>query len=127
MIDEGSLYLRLGERVRALRTQASDDGARMTQARLAELVGLERTSITNIEKGMQKVPLHVLYRICEALRVSPAYLLPPISELATTPTGSSLDVRSIAEAWTTSGHPLLGQALEKTLTNPERKDDVSHS
>lgn len=99
----------------------------MTQARLAELVGLERTSITNIEKGMQKVPLHVLYRICEALRVSPADMLPPSSELAATSTGSSLDVHSIAEALTTSGHPLLRQALEKTLTNPERKNDVSHS
>lgn len=40
---------------------------RMTQAELAALVDLERTSITNIEKGAQKLSLHVLYKICDVL------------------------------------------------------------
>ncbi len=54
----------------------------MTQAELARLVGLERTSITNIEKGNQKVSLHALYRICEVLKVSIADALPQQSEVS---------------------------------------------
>jgi transcriptional regulator with XRE-family HTH domain len=80
MVNEASLYKALGERIRILRLPG--DGIRMTQAKLAEEVGLERTSITNIEKGNQKVPLHVLYRICEALQVNLADVLPPISDVA---------------------------------------------
>ena len=49
---------------------------RMTQAALAAKVGLERTSITNIEKGTQKVSLHVLYSLCEALHVKVTDILP---------------------------------------------------
>ena len=81
MIDEGRLYQTLGERIRTLRELQSDAQGRMTQAALAKLVGLERTSITNIEKGAQKVPLHVLFRICEALHVAVAEVLPAVAEV----------------------------------------------
>lgn len=59
MIEESGLYVALGENIRSRRLLAE-----LTQAKLAQQVGLERTSITNIEKGTQKVPLHVLLRIC---------------------------------------------------------------
>ena len=49
----------------------------MTQHRLGTLVGLSRTSITNIEKGRQQVSLHQFFRIADALEVTPAKLLPP--------------------------------------------------
>jgi transcriptional regulator with XRE-family HTH domain len=48
----------------------------MTQEKLAQIVGLSRTSITNIEKGRQHIALHQLYAIAEALRVRPDALLP---------------------------------------------------
>ena len=59
----------------------------MTQDRLGTLVGLSRTSITNIEKGRQHVSLHQLYRIADVLGVTPDMLLPPtprpgVSQLA---------------------------------------------
>jgi transcriptional regulator with XRE-family HTH domain len=37
---------------------------------------MTRTSITNIESGRQKVQLHTLYAIADALDVSPEALLP---------------------------------------------------
>ena len=52
----------------------------MTQERLGTLVGLSRTSITNIEKGRQQVSLQQLYRIAEALGIAPDVLLPPRRE-----------------------------------------------
>ena len=52
----------------------------MTQERLGTLVGLSRTSITNIEKGRQHVSLQQLYRIAEVLEIAPDVLLPPRPE-----------------------------------------------
>jgi hypothetical protein len=40
-----------------------------------------RTSITNIEAGRQKAPLHVIYTICDALDVDPLKILPTPSEV----------------------------------------------
>lgn len=54
----------------------------MTQEKLGRVVGLSRTSITNIEKGRQHVSLHQLFAIAEALRVRPAALLPAVGESA---------------------------------------------
>ncbi len=48
----------------------------MTQERLGKLVGLSRTSITNIEKGRQHVSLHQFFRIADALEVTPETVLP---------------------------------------------------
>ena len=50
----------------------------LTQAALGALVGLTRTSITNLERGRQKVPLHRFYLIAKALRITPVQLLPKI-------------------------------------------------
>lgn len=50
----------------------------MTQEKLAALVGLSRTSITNIEQGRQHVSLHQLYALADALRTTPDTLLPPL-------------------------------------------------
>lgn len=49
---------------------------RMTQEDLGERVSLTRTSITNIEKGRQKILLHTLVDIAGALGIAPATLLP---------------------------------------------------
>ncbi|WP_247519282.1 helix-turn-helix domain-containing protein [Bradyrhizobium sp. 190] len=54
----------------------------MTQEKLGILVGLSRTSITNIEKGRQHVSLHQLFAIAEALEVAPSLLLPAVKDAA---------------------------------------------
>ena len=48
----------------------------LTQKNLAKRVGLSRTSITNIEKGRQRIPLHMLYAFADALGVQPDKLMP---------------------------------------------------
>jgi len=80
MIDEKRLYAALGARLKKLREADRGPLGKLTQGALAQEVGLERTSITNIERGNQKVPLHVLYRICEVLQVSVSELLPTLAE-----------------------------------------------
>ena len=69
MVD--ALYRAFGRQLRARRRQAQ-----LTQEQLANRVGLSRTSITNIEKGAQHIPLHLLFQLAGALGVGPADLLP---------------------------------------------------
>jgi transcriptional regulator with XRE-family HTH domain len=49
---------------------------RMSQEALADLVSLTRTSITNIEKGRQKLLVHKLLEIAGALGIDVVSLLP---------------------------------------------------
>lgn len=71
VISQERLYEYIGLQIRNHRDKRS-----FTQQDLADRIGLERTSITNIERGKQKLPLHVLFGICEALDVTPNDVLP---------------------------------------------------
>ncbi len=66
------LYLYVGSAIRQARRTK-----KLTQAGLASAVGLTRTSISNIEKGRQKLLLHTFYEISEVLNADPIQLLPP--------------------------------------------------
>lgn len=70
-VNEDLLYQQIGERIRERRSKA-----KLTQGQLAEAVGVLRTSITNIEAGRQKAPLHVLYELCTVLGADVAEILP---------------------------------------------------
>ena len=72
------VYQAFGKLVRLHRERL--DG--MTQEKLGKIVGLSRTSITNIEKGRQHVSLHYIIAIAEALKVRPHVLLPSGVEAA---------------------------------------------
>lgn len=65
------LYQMFGSRVRALREKRN-----YTQEELGRRVDLSRTSIVNIEKGRQRVLLHQLVDIADALDAKPAELMP---------------------------------------------------
>jgi transcriptional regulator with XRE-family HTH domain len=69
------LYHDFGRRLREARKRAH-----LSQDAVAKLVGLSRTSITNIERGNQPVQLHILYRLASVVAVDPATLLPPVDE-----------------------------------------------
>ncbi|MGN6820458.1 MAG: helix-turn-helix domain-containing protein [Sphingomonas sp.] len=66
------LYTFFGSRVRALRERRQ-----VTQEELGRRVDLSRTSITNIEKGRQRVLLHQILDLANALEAKPSELFPP--------------------------------------------------
>lgn len=68
MADE--VYARIGAAIRARR-----DGADLTQAALAEMTGLKRTSITNIESGGQAITLVQIIDVARALGTDAAQLI----------------------------------------------------
>ena len=71
VIMQDPLYTFFGSRVRALRERRQ-----VTQEELGRRVDLSRTSITNIEKGRQRVLLHQIVDLANALDAKPSELLP---------------------------------------------------
>jgi transcriptional regulator with XRE-family HTH domain len=69
--DLDGFYARVGKLIREARKRRG-----VTQEGLATLVSLSRTSLTNIERGRQKVQLHTLCRLAASLELTPDSLLP---------------------------------------------------
>ena len=70
-------YRQIGENIRNGRIRR-----KLSQDTLAKLVGLTRTSLTNIESGRQHPPLHTFCDIAGQLQVNVMDLLPrPLVEL----------------------------------------------
>jgi transcriptional regulator with XRE-family HTH domain len=67
-------YEHFGQRVRSARLNLG-----LNQEALGHRVGLERSSISNVEKGRQRVQLHMLLEFAAALDVKPLQLLPDTS------------------------------------------------
>ena len=80
MINQDRLYSHIGEQLKMHREKVG-----MTQSELAERVQLERTSITNIERGKQKLPIHVLFGVCRALSVNPSEVMPHMDKVSESP------------------------------------------
>jgi transcriptional regulator with XRE-family HTH domain len=70
MAEFDAFLTEVGARIRLLR-----EAAGMTQQQLAELVGMMRTSVANVEAGRQNLPLDRLGRFADALGVPPAALV----------------------------------------------------
>ena len=77
-IDVDRLYQQIGKAIHDLRRAKKP---RLTQAGLAELLGVTRTSITNIEKGTQRIPLHLLYTLCTKLSVQISDVIPVVEDV----------------------------------------------
>ena len=76
MKDHSEFYRQVGQSIRTRRAK------NLSQEALASAVGLTRTSISNIESGRQRMLLHTLVDIADALKVEASTLLPPRVMLA---------------------------------------------
>jgi DNA-binding XRE family transcriptional regulator len=65
--DFPNLYPTIGAQLRDLRDQCG-----LTQQQIAKTIGLTRSSIANIERGTQHLPLHNWVAICQTLGADPA-------------------------------------------------------
>ena len=81
-----AFYNQLGENIQKYRQRR-----KLSQERLANIVGLTRTSLTNIEKGRQHPPLHTLCEILEQLKVDISDVLP-----RTTAINEPSDIKTLA-------------------------------
>ncbi len=77
IIDRDKLYAEIGRRVKAAREAQRP---KLTQGELAKKLGVERTSITNIEKGIQRATLHFLYSLVQQLELPLQRLFPTLDD-----------------------------------------------
>lgn len=80
MIDEIKVREAVRANIRRLREKHPKTEKKVTQAELAEAVGIERATLTNIEKGNQRAPIHIIYRLCEYFAVPLTEILPPVEQ-----------------------------------------------
>jgi transcriptional regulator with XRE-family HTH domain len=104
---EQELYKYVGEKIRRARLAVG-----INQEELANEVDLQRTSITNIEAGNQKVQTYTLYKIAEALRIPVLSLLPPDSKSSQTNKEDLLSTHRV----------LVGSGTKSNLSETEKKD-----
>jgi transcriptional regulator with XRE-family HTH domain len=71
-MDIDGLYLEIGKRIKIERSALG-----FSQQDLAQEIGMLRTSVVNIEAGRQRLPIHVLYAVADALGI-PVYQLLPV-------------------------------------------------
>lgn len=93
-----AFYARLGSRIRELRAALG-----MTQQDLADQLNLARTSVTNIERGRQRLLADQLQAVASALRTNCDDLLQP----------SKVQVRGKASGF--KGMPTVAEFVEEAL------------
>jgi transcriptional regulator with XRE-family HTH domain len=85
------LYRLIGERISSARTSVG-----LSQNKLAKKLDLSRVSIVNIEKGRQRPPVHVLWKIAEALGIEITDLIPSLAQIANAETSVHLDDTTVS-------------------------------
>jgi len=73
-MDDMEIYRQLGQKVARLRNERG-----RTQAEIAAQIGLTRASLANIETGRQKVLMHHVFRLANALNCASILELVPAS------------------------------------------------
>jgi len=76
-----------GRRVLATQLRTARTRRQLTQAAVAERVGIHPSYLGSIERGRRNVPLDTLCRLAWALRVEPHELLRPIPAKRRAPRG----------------------------------------
>ena len=86
-----------------------DTEAGLSPADLALAIGLTRTSISNIEKGRQGVPLYTFGKMLQVLKVQPGMLLPTADVPSASPTPELLSLTQKDRDFIERGIPRLGK------------------
>lgn len=75
MINKGDRMLLLEDDLIAERIKHFRESANLTQEKLAELIGISRNQMSNIECGNNKLSYKTLRKLCDALDICPCELI----------------------------------------------------
>lgn len=118
-IDEAGLYHHVGNQLRKRRQELG-----LTQGQLADQIRVLRTSVTNIEAGRQKAPLHVLYALCAELEIELADILPRSSDIAAAQPARVV-VPGHDEAMPPQAAAFLQELIGDQESGPRRPDETA--
>jgi len=96
-VRSAAIYKAVGQEVAKRRNALTP---RVTQAQLSELTRgrLSRSAIANIESGRQRVAVHHVYDLADAMNCEPSDLLPPNQKIFALPASLVASVESDPEA-----------------------------
>jgi transcriptional regulator with XRE-family HTH domain len=118
-LNEELLYQLVGENVRTARERLTP---KMSQARLAEKLGLTRASVANIESGRQRTPLHVLWQIAETLDTELVFLVPRQDQYIERDAPVKLDNMTMEQIEAAAnGDPVAKQALTRLISRAKAR------
>jgi transcriptional regulator with XRE-family HTH domain len=105
--DQEALYRAVGERIRQARVGQPE---KLSQAALADRLGVSRASVVNIEAGRQHAPLHLLWKVAQQLHVELSSLIPSRDELTAPAASVELagDMREQLKRFTNGDQALEG-------------------
>lgn len=109
---EEILYSEIGNLIKKTRLLR-----KLTQADLSDKVGLTRASITNIERGKQKISIHTLYLIADVLNISPQSLIPEPSALQKTEGQLSENLSEIKSKTTKEEYEWIKNVINKSKSD----------
>lgn len=111
---QGPFYREFGKKLSQLR-----GAAKITQAALAQAVGLSRTSIVNIEKGRQPVPIDLAVRLATCLDKSLVDLIPGI-----VPSPSIKDIASELKKVSAGARPWVERVITGSTFREDSENDT---
>lgn len=111
---QGPFYREFGKKLSQLRS-----AAKITQAALAQAVGLSRTSIVNIEKGRQPVPIDLAVRMATSLGKSLVDLIPEAD-----PTPFIRDIASELRKISPSARPWVERVISASAFREDSENDT---
>jgi transcriptional regulator with XRE-family HTH domain len=119
-LSDEQIYLIIGRKIKETRTRLG-----ISQTELAKRINMVRTSLTNIESGEQKPPIHVLYKIAGVLKIPITALLPETEEHEID-IAALLNLKKVVDA---QGHEMIlddqekGQILDLIKPRRRQSDD----
>lgn len=111
---QGPFYRELGKKLSQLRREA-----KITQAALAQAVGLSRTSIVNIEKGRQPVAIDLAVRMATSLGKSLVDLIPEVD-----PTPTIRDIASELKKISPGARPWVERVITGAAFRKDSENDT---
>lgn len=73
---EDFIYTIIGSKIKENRVRLG-----FNQTQLASELGVARSSISHLESGNQQIPIHIIYKICDYLKINLSDLLPTDQEI----------------------------------------------
>lgn len=117
MLNDEKIYDIIRKNIKRLREKHPKTEERITQLKLADAIGIERSTLTNIELGNQRPPVHVLYRLCNYFGITLDELMPDLSEVRELPQTTRVGVGPDQYELPSKTHAAIGRLRAKHILN----------
>jgi transcriptional regulator with XRE-family HTH domain len=117
MVNDDRIYEIIRKNIKTLREKHPQTEEKITQLKLADAIGIERSTLTNIELGNQRPPVHVLYRLCDFFGVALHELMPGLTDVQSTQQTTRIGVGPDQYELPSKTHAALDRLRAKHVAN----------